>query len=231
VVAPSSTEEHDLGMDEHGLFFRPGVLDPAVPLDQFGALRFATLQPEIPAAPVCARVELVGSHLRAAGSVDLGNFHRLSDYVNFLAGFFTIRDVTLLSRIGEPTRLTFPDLRVRLDEIAIVGQPDPEAPAGDPEDGLILKQRRRLVVTTAAHIVYGYAYLHEEASLTAFVDATEPRFIPLVDVRVRWLADRRLAGRFPFALVQRAHIVAVATDISGGFGLLAGRRVSEDETL
>ena len=231
MIAAGWAPAHDLPMDGDGLFFRPSVPDPAVPLDQFGAPGFATLQRAVAAAPLCAEVELVGSHLRAAGSVDLGNFHRLSDYVNFLSGFFTIRDVTLLSRIGEPTRLTFPDLRVRLDEIAIVGQPDPEAPSDDPEDGLIFKQRRRLVVTTAAHIVYGYAYLHEEASLTAFVDATEPRFIPLVDVRVRWLADRRLAGRFPVALVQRAHIVAVATDISGGFGLLAGRGASEEESL
>jgi hypothetical protein len=219
-------------MDDNGLFFRPGVLDPARPLDEFGAPSFSMMTSEV-AAPeqTCARVELVGSHLRAAGSVDLGNFRRVSDYVNFLTGFFTIRDVTLLSRIGEPTRLTFPDLRVRLDEIAIVGQPEPEAESAESEDGLALKQRRRLVVTTAAHIVYGYAYLHQEASLTAFVDATEPSFIPLVNVRVRWLADRRLAGRFPFALVQRSHIVAVATDISGGFGLLAGRGVSEEDSL
>ncbi len=217
---------HDALMDEHGLFFRPGVLDPAVRLDGFGVPGLATADHEVATAPVCAQVELVGSHLRAAGSVDLGNFHRLSDYVNFLTGFFTIRDVTLLSRLGEPTRLTFPDLRVRLDEIAIIGQPDPESQGGDAPDGVIFKQRRRLVVTTAAHIIYGFAYLHEEASLTAFVDATEPRFIPLVNVRVRWLADRRLAGRFPFALVQRSHIVAVATDVSGGFGLVAGREAS-----
>jgi hypothetical protein len=213
-------------MNEHGLFFSPGVLDPAVTLDGFVAPGFATAEPEAPRAPACAQVELVGSHLRAAGMVDLGNFHRLSDYVNFLTGFFTIRDVTLLSRIGEPTRLTFPDLRVRLDEIALIGQSDPGPAPTDPGSALIVKQRRRLVVTTAAHIVYGFAYLHEEASLTAFVDATEPRFVPLVNVRVRWLADRRLAGRFPFALVQRSHIVAVATDISGGFGLLAGREAS-----
>ena len=226
MVVARPGQAHDALMDEHGLFFRPGALDPAVPLDRFGAPGFATLEHEVAAASACARVELVGSHLRAAGSVDLGNFHRLSDYVNFLSGFFTIRDVTLLSRLGEPTRLTFPDLRVRLDEIAIIGEPEPETQASDEAGGPILKQRRRLVVTTAAHIIYGFAYLHVEASITAFVDATEPRFVPLVYVRVRWLADRRLAGRFPFALVQRSHIVAVATDISGGFGLLAGREAS-----
>jgi hypothetical protein len=225
-MAGQDGRAHDALMDEHGLYFRPGVLDPVVPLDQFGAAGFATLDREFAAAHACAQVELVGSHLRAAGSVDLGNFHRVSDYVNFLTGFFTIRDVTLLSRIGEPTRLTFTDLRVRLDEIAIVGQAEPEMASGDDDGGVLLRQRRRLVVTTAAHIVYGFAYMHEQASLTAFVDATEPSFIPLENVRVRWLADRRLAGRFPFALVQRSHIVAVATDISGGFGLVSDQESS-----
>ena len=88
---------------------------------------------------------------------------------------------------------------------------------------MIPKQRRRLVVTTGAHIIYGYAYMHEEASLTAFVDSTDPEFMPMTNVRVRWLADRRLAGRFPFALVQRRKIIGIATEVSGGLSLLRGR--------
>ena len=59
--------------------------------------------------------------------------------------------------------------------------------------------------------------------MIAFLDATDPHFIPMTNVRVRWLADRRLAGRFPFVLVQRDHIVGVATDVSGGISLLRGR--------
>jgi len=220
------------------------------------------------------RVELIGSHLRAEGSVALGRFTRVSDYVNFLTGFFNIEDVTLLSRIGEPTRITFPEFRVRLDEIAIVGQHDPEAspenagPWGDeravepanavprptlydghgvmndrevssttfmasaerenPAAGRVVeKQERRLVISTAAHIVSGFAHLHAETSMMAFLDATDPRFIPLTDVRVRWLADRRLAGRFPFALIQRDHIVGVATEGSGDTTLLGAHGLSD----
>jgi len=158
------------------------------------------------------RVELIGTHLRAEGSVELGAFGRLSDYVNLLSGFFTIHDVTLMTRLGEPTRLTFDDLRVRLDEIAIVAQKLPAhyAPA---DDVLVPKTRRRLVLMTTAHLIYGYAYLHADASLTAFVDATEPPFLPMTNVRLRWLADRRVAGRYPFALVHRSQIISVATDV------------------
>jgi hypothetical protein len=34
----------------------------------------------------------------------------------------------------------------------------------------------------------------------------------MANVRVRWLSDRRLAARFPFALVQRTQILGVATE-------------------
>jgi hypothetical protein len=158
------------------------------------------------------RLELIGTFLRAQGSVDLGRFTRLSDYVNYLGGFFTIQDVSLLSRTGSPTRVTFPDLRVRLADIAIVAQreeqPSPHAGPGS----VIPKQRRRLVVMTEAHIVYGSVYLHSEGSMSAFIDAMDPHWIPMTGVRVRWLNDRRLAGRFAFALLQRSKIVGVATD-------------------
>jgi uncharacterized protein DUF6812 len=228
------------------------------------------------------RVELIGTHLRAEGSVELGQFNRISDYVNILTGFFNIHDVVLLSRLGEPTRITFAEFRVRLDGIAIVAQHQPEAnpggsgPWGDtatraPESsafdtprstlleghGLrgtrgvddggidtaftaaagfanagvgrrVDKERRRLVISTAAHMVYGDAHVHQEASMTAFLDATDPHFIPMTDVRVRWLTDRRLAGRFPFALVQRDHILGVAMDVSAGRSLLRGRDAAAD---
>jgi hypothetical protein len=171
--------------------------------------------------PATTRVQLIGTHLRAEGSVDLGHFARLSDYVNLLDGFFTVHDVVLLSRLGAPTRITFPDFRVRLDEIAIVGQAVDDAVHD--EERVIPKQRRRLVVTTDAHIIYGYAYMHEQASLTAFVDSTDPAFMPMTNVRVRWLADRRLAGRFPFALVHRRQIIGIATEVGTGLTLLTGR--------
>lgn len=199
-------------------------LDGLTGLDRpFGTLVEQPVEPEeMPVAT--ARVELIGTHLRAQGSVDLGHFRRLSDYVNVLEGFFTIHDVVLLSRLGDPTRVTFPDFRVRLDDIAIVGQSVDEDPHS--EERMIPKQRRRLVVTTGAHIIYGYAYMHEQASLTAFVDSTDPEFMPMTNVRVRWLADRRLAGRFPFALIQRRKIIGVATEVSGGLSLLRGRRAA-----
>jgi hypothetical protein len=167
-----------------------------------------------PAVPVSAalavpRVDLIGMQLRVTGLVDLGPFGRLSDYVNLLPGFFAIRDATVLTRTGQATRVTFPEVRVRLDDVMLVAQRQAQAPPSSAERR-VEKQPRRLTFMTAAHLVSGTAYLHAQASMAAFIDATDPAFVPLTDVRVRWLADRRLAGRYAFALVQRAHIVGVA---------------------
>jgi hypothetical protein len=199
-ISPSLDELDGNGSGPHR--FGTAILDEAPTLERL---------------PTTTRVQLIGTYLRAEGAVDLGNFARLSDYVNLLEGFFTINDVVLLSRLGAPTRITFPDFRVRLDDIAIIGQGFDAAPHTD--DRMVPKQRRRLVVTTGAHIIYGYAYLHEDASLTAFVDSTDPPFMPMTNVRVRWLTDRRLAGRFPFALVHRRKIIGIATEPGSGSSL------------
>ena len=161
-------------------------------------------------------LELIGTHLRASGVVDIGRFRRVSDYVNLLDGFFALRDVVLLTRTGESTRITMPELRVRLDDVAIVGQLAAEAIPRSTELGVhVEKGERRLVVMTRAHIIYGYVHIIEGASVMTFVDSTDPRFIPMSRVRVRWLADRRLAARYPFALVQRSQILGVATEGTG----------------
>jgi hypothetical protein len=170
-------------------------------------------------------LELIGTHLRASGVAEVGRFRRISDYVNAVDGFFRLRDVVLLDRTGAPTRITLPELRVRLDDVAIVGQlvVDPLPPSTD-GSVVITKQQRRLVVMTRAHIIYGYVYIHEHGSLMQFVDSTDPRFIPMSNVRVRWLADRRLAGRYPFALIQRAQILGVATEGTGAPKAARARR-------
>src|SRR5512141_1437681 len=161
-------------------------------------------------------LELIGTHLRASGVVDIGRFRRVTDYVNLLEGFFALRDVVLLTRTGETTRITMPELRVRLDDVAIVGQLAAEDIPRSNEVGVqVDKVTRRLVVMTRAHIIYGFIHIIEGASIMSFVDSTDPKFIPMARVRVRWLADRRLAARYPFALVQRSQILGVATAGTG----------------
>ena len=161
-------------------------------------------------------VELIGSNLWVAGTVDLGRFRRVSDFVNLVQGYMVIRDVVVLTRTGDATRLTLPELRVLPDDIAVVAQlgDDHAGGGGDANAGglVIEKRRQRLVVLTRTHIIDGDVFMHGDGSIMAFVDATDPKFIPMSDVRVRWVSDRKLAGRYPFALLQRTQILGIATE-------------------
>lgn len=154
-------------------------------------------------------VEMIGSQLRVAGMISLGRFRSVADYVNLVDGYLVMGQVVVLARTGEPTRLALPELRVLPADIAVVGQyvgDTAQASSGGE------KLARRLVVITRSHIVDGDIAIHGDSSLMAFLDASDPKFISMANVRVRWLSDRRLAARFPFALLQRAQIQSVATE-------------------
>lgn len=162
-------------------------------------------------------IELIGSNLWVAGTVNLGRFRRVSDFVNIAQGYIVIKDVVVLTRTGDATRLTLPELRVLPDDIAVVAQlgDDETGSGGAPaaEGGLVIEKRRqRLVVLTRMHIIDGDVFIHGDGSIMAFVDATDPKFIPMSDVRVRWVSDRKLAARYPFALLQRSQILGIATE-------------------
>jgi hypothetical protein len=158
-------------------------------------------------------IELLGNQLWVAGMVDLGRFRRVSDFVNIIDTYMILKDVVVLTRTGDATRLAIPELRVLPDEIAVVGQLSDEKPQA-PTDATVFveKTARRLVVITRTLMIDGDVYIHGGGEIMAFVDATDPKFIPMLNVRVRWLADRRLAARFPFALLQRSQIVGIATE-------------------
>jgi hypothetical protein len=158
-------------------------------------------------------VELIGTDLWVAGMVDLGRFRRVSDFVNIVQGYLAITDVVVLTRTGEATRLTLPELRVLPDDIAVVGQLTTDRPQQATGAGVFIeKVAQRLVVLTRSHIIDGDVFIHGDGSIMSFVDATDPKFIPMSDVRVRWVTDRKLAARYPFALMQRSQILGVATE-------------------
>jgi hypothetical protein len=158
-------------------------------------------------------IELIGTQLWVAGMVNLGRFRRVSDFVNIVQGYIVMRDVVVLTRGGDATRLTLPELRVLPDDVAVVGQlaTDGSGSTGD-TGALIEKTSQRLVLLTRAHVIDGDVFIHGDGSIMSFVDATDPKFIPMTNVRVRWVSDRKLAARYPFALVQRTQILGVATE-------------------
>ncbi len=158
-------------------------------------------------------VELIGKDLRLCGQVETGRFERLSDLVNTVDGF-QLHEAVVMTKLGKEIGLGFPELYVRLDDVSIVGQVG-SPPAPDGARIRIPKEPHVLIVMTVAHLVYGSAHVHPEASLASFLEAAEPRFLPMTEVSVRWLGDGGIAARYPFALVQRRHVIGVATQIDG----------------
>jgi len=157
-------------------------------------------------------IEVLGNQLWVAGLVDLGRFRRVSDFVNIIDTYMILKDVVVLTRTGDATRLAIPELRILPSEIAVVGQLSDEKPQGSTDSVVFVeKTARRLVVITRTLMIDGDVYIHGGGEIMAFIDASDPKFIPMSNVRVRWLADRRLAARFAFALLQRSQIVGVAT--------------------
>jgi hypothetical protein len=155
-------------------------------------------------------VELIGTHLRVAGKIDLGGFDRLSDYVSLQPGSVHLHDVTLLNRRGMETADRLAGLVVRLTDLALITQRVAPPQASPSTDIKVNKVTRRVMAVTVGHVVEGTVSLYPGAELMAYLQGSDPPFLPLRDVRVRWLADRRLKTSYDFALLNRAQIIAVS---------------------
>jgi hypothetical protein len=177
-----------------------------------------------PLAPVedALAVELVGPHLRLAGSVRIGMHRRLSDFVNNHQGLIRLLGVTILRRNGDPTKVTAPNLWVSPEEVTLIGQQTDPIVREPPSALLVYKRGYELIVVTPGHTLTGTVHLNPEAQLETFVESPSPPWLPMTDVRTRSLADRRVISRYCFALLNRRHLVA-ATELQPG--MLRGRAV------
>ena len=164
-------------------------------------------------------VELVGTNLRVKGSVALGRFGRLSDLINASRGYIRVRDAQLLQRNGEPTNLVLPELMVDQDEISFIAQqqaahPEPGTAVGFIEpifgDNIEARQAREFVMFTPGHTVTGKVHVFGQTDLAGFVDATDPRFVPVTAATTQSLADRRIVGHYDFILINRTQMIAAA---------------------
>jgi hypothetical protein len=164
-------------------------------------------------------IELVGTHLRVKGMVSLGRFGRLSDLINASSGYVRIRDAQLLQRNGDPTSLVLSELMVDQDEISFIAQedavaPEPGAAVGFIEpvfgDNIEARQAREFVMFTPGHTVTGKVHVFGQTDLAGFVDATDPRFVPVTAATTRSLADRRIVGHYDFILINRTQLIAAA---------------------
>ena len=131
-------------------------------------------------------------------------------------GYVRLTEARLLRRNGEPTNLVVPELMVNQDEITFIGQKDEEistAVAGQ-TDGmdrpLMTRTQRQLVIFTPGHTLTGTVYLFAETDVATFVDSADPRFVPMVKVTARSLADRRVISHFGLILINRTQMTAAS---------------------
>ncbi len=168
-------------------------------------------------------IELVGPHIRMAGTMLTGYHRRLSDFVNSHLGLLHIRGATVLRRNGDPTKVKTPSIWASPSEVTLIAQTTEDYhPLDTPAEYLIPKVAHTIVVVTSGHTLTGEVHVPPGAELAVFIESNEPQFIPMTDVRTRSLADRRIIARYPFALLNRRHIVA-ATELQPG--MIPGRSV------
>ena len=165
------------------------------------------------------QIELVGTNLRLRGTVSLGRFGRLTDLINASSGYVRVRDAQLLQRNGDAAGLVLPELMVDQDEISFIAQshaapPEPGSAVGFIEpvfgDTIEARQARQFVMFTPGHTVTGRVHVFGQTDLAGFVDATDPRFVPVTNVTTRSLSDRRIVSRYDFVLINRTQMIAAA---------------------
>ena len=76
--------------------------------------------------------------------------------------------------------------------------------------GQIERPPREFVLFTPGHTITGKVQVFGGTDLAGFVDASEPRFVPVTEVTARSLADRRIISHFKFVLINRTHMIAAS---------------------
>jgi hypothetical protein len=153
-------------------------------------------------------VELIGPHVRLGGRVRLGAYVRLSDLLNLHDVTLAVAEAVVLNRTGRETADSVPTLDVRLDAISLVIDHSGYISPAAPEDVGIQKTSHRLMAVTEAHLITATFFIYPGAEPATYLLAAEPRWIPLTNVRVRSLIDRRIKFGAMFAVLNRAGVRA-----------------------
>ncbi len=181
--------------------------------------------PELAVGPAVGQLvalEFVGPNLRMSGAVIIGQFRRVSDFLNNFEGLIPVREATILRRNGEPTPVRTASIWVAPEEVTLFGQAEQDGSAPSASDLQITKTAVPLVIVTPGHTLTGEVYITPDADIGRFIESPSPTYIAMTDVRTRSLADRRVIARYPFAVLNRRHIVA-ATQLLPG--MIRGREV------
>jgi hypothetical protein len=172
---------------------------------------------------LAVEVEIFGSGFHVSGQIRTGYFDRLSDWINMQSGFITVHDALHV----HPRETDAPDsdrakgtLWVRLDQIVMVAERSPVV-LNRPGAPRVQKQRRKVRIVTANYTLRGNVHLHTDGSMSHFLDLSDPRFLPITDLTVRWGPDAALVTRFPFAMMNREQMLTVLDESAAPVGEVA----------
>lgn len=166
-----------------------------------------SFQPGSQSGPSLA-VELIGPHTRLGGTVKLGSYVRLSDLLNLHDETLALADAVVLNRTGRETADSVPTLNVRLHTLSFVIDHSGYMPPTPPEELGIQKTSHRMMAVTEAYVITGTFFIYPSAEPASYLLAAEPRWIPLTNVRVRSLIDRRIKFSAMFAVLNREAVGA-----------------------
>jgi len=151
-------------------------------------------------------IELFSAQARIAGSVNLGAYTRLSDLLSFHDDILALSDAVVLTQAGEPTADRAPQLDIRLESLTLVIDKSNYKPPPD-TDQAIEKKAHRMLAVTEAHVITATFFIYPDAEPVSYLKAHEPRWIPVADVHVTSLIDRKVEVRADFAVLHRTPIV------------------------
>lgn len=154
-------------------------------------------------------IELVSSNARIIGSVNLGAYSRLSDLLNFHDDILTVTDGAVLTATGTRSDDAAPQLDVRLNELTLVVDRSGYVPPPDSEQ-MIEKREHRLLCVTDAYIIKATFFIYAGAEAVPYLRAHEPRWIPITDLQVRSLIDRKATFDAKFGVLHRQPFLATA---------------------
>ena len=161
------------------------------------------------AGGVVVDVELLGDGIHLAGQIRVGQFDRLSSWLNMQSGFIQLRNAR---HIRPGTGSTHADqqgstLWVRLSQIVLVADQSAVQPVRSGV-AIVEKQRRNVSIFTRGFELKGNIHVHAHAQMAQFLEAPDPRFMPITELTVRGLAGSEHLA-FSSAMVNREQLVTL----------------------
>jgi hypothetical protein len=154
-------------------------------------------------------LELISSHARFAGTINLGAYSRLSDLLNFHDEVLSVADGAVLTQTGDREAHEAPQLDIRLTELTLVIDRSNYVPPPDTEQ-IIEKKQYQLLAVTDAYVITATFFIYAGAEATPYLRAAEPRWIPITDVRLHSLVDPKIEYSADFAVLHRKPLLATA---------------------